>query len=140
VAIWNDTTWSELGAPGSLAANSSTYSLCKDVAGNIYAAGAFTNSSGLNYVAKYSSGTNGINLVVNNKNLKIFPNPAKDQVNIELSDHSIPVSFVRIYNSIGIIVFQQNKFSERETIDISLLPPGIYTVSVDAFRQKFIKR
>jgi hypothetical protein len=140
VAIWNDTTWSELGAPGSLAANSSTHSLCTDVAGNIYAAGAFTNSSGLNYVAKYGSGTNGINPVENNKNLKIFPNPAKDQLNIELSDHSYPVSSVRIYNSVGMIVFQQNKFRERETIDISDLPPGGYFMILDTFRQKFIKR
>ncbi|MFH1118658.1 MAG: T9SS type A sorting domain-containing protein [Bacteroidota bacterium] len=140
VAIWNDTTWSELGAPGSLAANSSTYSLCMDVNGNIYAAGAFTNSSGLNYVAVYSSGTNGINLVVNNKNLKIFPNPAKDQLTIEIADHSNLVSFVRIYNSLGMIVFQKNKFSERQTIDISNLPPGVYTVTLDAYRQKFIKR
>jgi hypothetical protein len=140
VAIWNDTTWSELGAPGSLAANSSTYSLCTDVAGNIYAAGAFTNSSGLNYVAKYSSGTNGINLVANNKNLKIFPNPAKDQLTIELSDHSNSVSNIRIFNSVGMIVFQKNESSERETIDISQLSPGVYFLAIDALWQKFIKR
>ena len=140
VAIWNDTTWSELGAPGSLAANSSTYSLCKDVAGNIFAAGAFTNSSGLNYVAKYSSGVYGINLVENNNSPKIFPNPAKDQLTIEFPDKSNPVSLVRIYNSVGMIVSQTNNFSERETIDISNLPLGVYTVTLDAYRQKFIKR
>ncbi|NVO19877.1 MAG: T9SS type A sorting domain-containing protein [Bacteroidetes bacterium] len=140
VAIWNDTTWSELGAPGSLAANSSTHSLCKDVAGNIFAAGAFTNSSGLNYVAKYSSGVYGTNLVENNNIPEIFPNPANDQLQIELPYHSNLVSFIRIYNGNGKIVLQQKRFSERETIDISNLVPGVYFLTFGAFRQKFIKR
>jgi hypothetical protein len=140
VAIWNDTTWSELGAPGSLAANSSTHSLCKDVAGNIFAAGAFTNSSGLNYVAKYSSGVYGIKLVEDNNSAKIFPNPAKDLLTIELPDYSNPVSCLRIYNSVGTIVFQKNKFSDRETINISQLPPGVYLATLNSYWQKFIKR
>jgi hypothetical protein len=134
VAIWNDTSWSELGTPGSLAANSSTHSLCMDVAGNIYAAGAFTNSSGLNYVAKYSNVPEGINLVEFYSKLNLFPNPATDQLNIELSDHSNPISTFKIYNSVGMIVYQQNKFRERATIDISNLQAGVYVVALDTYR------
>jgi ELWxxDGT repeat protein len=74
------------------------------------------------------------------KRVLVYPNPAKDQLTIEFSDHSNLVSCVRIYNSVGRIVFQTNKFSERETIDISHLSPGFYFVTLDAYRQKFIKR
>ena len=45
--------WSELGGTASLAANSIIYSTCSDAAGNVYAAGDFTNGNGKYYVAKY---------------------------------------------------------------------------------------
>ncbi len=59
VAVWNHSTntWSELGGLNGLAANQVINSICSDAAGNIYAAGDFTNGlsqfSGNRYVAKW---------------------------------------------------------------------------------------
>ena len=50
-------TWEELGGTNSLNANGDILSICGDKAGNIYAAGSFTNANGKYYVAKYN-GTN----------------------------------------------------------------------------------
>ncbi|MFM2225493.1 MAG: hypothetical protein RJA07_1695 [Bacteroidota bacterium] len=52
-------TWYELATTNdSLQANNTINSICNDSAGNIYAAGDFTNSSGLRYVAKWDNSTN----------------------------------------------------------------------------------
>lgn len=56
VAKYNGSTWSELGGTNALAANSYIWSICSDIAGNIYAAGTFWNNSGYAYVAKYNTG------------------------------------------------------------------------------------
>jgi hypothetical protein len=56
VAKWNVATgaWTELGAGlSALNANGAIMSICSDAAGNIYAAGIFTNASGYCYVAKW---------------------------------------------------------------------------------------
>jgi len=46
-------SWSALGGTNGLNANSSVLSVCADQAGNVYAAGSFTNSNGHQYVAKW---------------------------------------------------------------------------------------
>lgn len=59
VAKWDGSSWSEIGGAGatSLKANSQIMSVTTDAAGNVYAAGVFSNSSGHFYVAKWD-GTN----------------------------------------------------------------------------------
>ena len=59
VAQWNGSAWSELGYDtathtGGIKADSSIYALATDRPGNVYAAGAFTDTSGYHYVAKYN--------------------------------------------------------------------------------------
>ncbi|MCX6318086.1 MAG: T9SS type A sorting domain-containing protein, partial [Bacteroidetes bacterium] len=69
VAKWNDTIWQPLGqGANALNANSGINSIVRDRAGNIYAAGGFTNASGKRYVAKWNGtgwsevgGANGLN-------------------------------------------------------------------------------
>ena len=55
VAKWDKTTntWSELGGLNALAANNNIMSVCSDKFGNIYTCGAFHNSRGKFYVAKW---------------------------------------------------------------------------------------
>ena len=58
VAKWNGTSWAELGTgTNALNANGSIYTIAIDNAGNVYAAGVFTNSNGQYYIAKWN-GTN----------------------------------------------------------------------------------
>jgi hypothetical protein len=58
VAVYNGTTWSELGAgAGALTANDVINSLCIDASHNVYAGGSFTDASVLHYVAKWNGTT-----------------------------------------------------------------------------------
>lgn len=55
VAMWTDSNWVPLGRGDSaLNANNSIYALAQDAAGNIYAAGNFTDINGRQYVAKWN--------------------------------------------------------------------------------------
>ncbi|XZF14071.1 T9SS type A sorting domain-containing protein [Chitinophagaceae bacterium MMS25-I14] len=55
VAEWNGTNWIELGTgANALNPNNTVRSVLTDPAGNVYAAGDFTNSSGGTYVAKWN--------------------------------------------------------------------------------------
>jgi len=60
VAKWRSATntWSELGGVNGLGANDIIFTLAKDTAGNIFAAGDFTNAAGKRYVAKWDKTTN----------------------------------------------------------------------------------
>lgn len=55
VAIWNDTTWKELGGDNSLKGNNSIYTIASDTSGNIYVAGAITE--GGDYVIGHWNGS-----------------------------------------------------------------------------------
>ena len=58
VAKFNGTSWSELGGLNALNANAPIFTLAVDIQGNVYAGGAFTNSSGRCYIAKWTAATN----------------------------------------------------------------------------------
>jgi len=64
VAMWNGSSWKELGLDsisllGGIGADSSIYALAVDRAGYLYAGGAFTDTSGYHYVAKWNRATLG---------------------------------------------------------------------------------
>lgn len=58
VAVWDGASWARLGDPAPLNANNDVFSLCLDPVGNLYAAGAFTDSNKFAksncYVAKWN--------------------------------------------------------------------------------------
>ncbi|HEX7905106.1 MAG TPA: T9SS type A sorting domain-containing protein [Chitinophagaceae bacterium] len=58
IAKFNGSSWSELGGLNALNANGPIFTLAVDIQGNVYAGGAFTNSSGRCYVAKWTAATN----------------------------------------------------------------------------------
>jgi hypothetical protein len=96
-------------------------------------------ASGINYYrlrivsidgsAKYSE----VRIVIFNSKgiLSIFPNPATDKVNIQLPDswQGKDIS-IKIFNQAGqtIIDKQLENASQVETINVSMLPSGIYTI------------
>jgi Secretion system C-terminal sorting domain len=76
VAKWNKSTgqWTELGGVNALAANHVINAICIDKAGNIYAAGNFTNVNGKGYVAKWDgiswTELGGLNSLSANNNIR----------------------------------------------------------------------
>lgn len=83
--------------------------------------------------------------IENNVILKLYPNPAKDKLNMVFNE---PVSAKRaeviIYNIVGIEHKKIVIYSHEAGIDISILPAGVYVLSifqneVQPFNIKFIK-
>ena len=63
VSKWNGTSWSEMGTGANgLNGNSTINSIITDAAGNVYAAGQFTNAANKNYVARIWTGSNWVEL------------------------------------------------------------------------------
>jgi uncharacterized protein (TIGR02145 family) len=61
-------------------------------------------------------------------NIKIYPNPAFDQIDIVINESQI--INMQIYNMIGACVLQKELSSNNYTINISSLPKGIYIIKL----------
>lgn len=77
----------------------------------------------------------GVNTVNNDKgNVSIYPNPAKNQITIDLKNVSGSLEKITIYNILGEAMSTQNHSgkvkSSLEAIDINGLSAGIYMVEV----------
>jgi hypothetical protein len=63
---------------------------------------------------------------VQNDNILIYPNPAKNEITI---DSNQPLLQVSVYSITGKLMFQTGSVSEnRKTIDLARFSPGIYLV------------
>ena len=65
------------------------------------------------------------------QNFEIYPNPAQDQVTVEFSSVSSPVSNVIIYNLSGKVVQSYNfdeRPSQRLNLDVSNISTGVYLI------------
>lgn len=73
-------------------------------------------------------------------NIKIYPNPANDK--IQINSIEFPILKWKIIDKSGKVVHQSeanSKHSKQVTINISFLPAGIYTVTMNGTEKKFEK-
>ena len=75
------------------------------------------------------SGTVGINKYDEENKLYVYPNPAKNQINIQVPS-ALKGSFYKITDQVGKTVKQGVLTVEHAEIDISNLPEGVYLLSV----------
>jgi len=77
----------------------------------------------------FSSCTLGINDLEQNSSLKVYPNPAKDQINIKLNDNRVsPNPIIQIRDASGRLVLSGSL--SYQSVDVSSLKPGLYLVQV----------
>lgn len=73
------------------------------------------------------------------KNLKIYPNPVKDELQIESGE--LAIKKIKIINLSGKVIYQFNDF--RNQINVLALPQGIYFVRIETDKgvvtEKFVK-
>jgi len=128
IARWDGTKWAALGSGmdnGVLA--STVYN------GDLYVGGDFAMAGGVSasHIAKwnYPVLTEVTKNSINN-DFKILPNPATDNLFIELNNPGNCI-IIRIYTVFGKIVYDENlsNISEKE-ISIKDLPSGIYFVKI----------
>ncbi len=100
-------------------------------------------TSGGNYgygtVYKYDDETLSSNSDLYKSQIKIYPNPAQNQLFIELSSTNSPTKYV-IYDQIGKKVGIGNIISNQQTVDVSTLKPGIYFIEIGKVTHKIIKK
>ena len=78
----------------------------------------------------------------NQKVIHIYPNPATDNVEIDVcANYNVPIGDIRIYNLFGVcvlIIETGLKPGSTEKIDVSGLPQGMYYIKIlDSF-YKFV--
>lgn len=70
---------------------------------------------------------------VNNSLIAVYPNPAKDQINVDLSSmNASEAATVKIMNSNGMVVYEGTAANTNATISTAALNKGIYMVQVSA--------
>ena len=81
----------------------------------------------------------GIDDIKAENSIKIYPNPAKDVVTLDLGHLSLDnADVVTIFNSNGQVVYRFNITSQESDIDVSGLESGVYYIKVGKFTQKLI--
>ena len=73
----------------------------------------------------------GINKISNETlNVGVYPNPAKNKLNLEFEPSKIRLDKLTISNTLGQMVFTLNEPQAKQEIDLSFLERGIYFLKV----------
>jgi len=82
------------------------------------------------YLCYTVSATDGVEeLEIEDYGIKIYPNPANTEITIELKDRRQKTE-VSIFNLTGEELFKQQTTNNKQQINISILPSGIYFVKI----------
>lgn len=76
-----------------------------------------------------------VDKVKESASLKIYPNPVKNNLFVDLDE----VSIVEVYNVTGVLMISSNATEKKHNIDVSKLPAGLYFVKTANNISKFIK-
>ncbi len=71
--------------------------------------------------------------------IRVYPNPAKNIITIESSNQKIYLTNLDIYNSLGQKMLNAQFKDNVLTIDITYFPSGLYFITTDNVKMKFIK-
>jgi hypothetical protein len=80
----------------------------------------------------------GIGLTRNNRTVKVYPNPAFDELIIEIAGNAERKGF-EILNSIGQIVFK-GTLSEKAIVPTTNFSPGVYLLKLQIFKSFEFKK
>jgi hypothetical protein len=146
VARWNGKEWSELGTgSNALNANGFIFSICSDAEGNIYAGGGFTDNgdtpdSGHCYVARYDGFYEYVpNTATSINKIKIFPNPASDEIEISATDDLTGERYV-FYTMTGEILESGVLKNSATVLHVNGIAAGTYILQVGKTAYNIIKK
>ena len=78
------------------------------------------------------------NLEISDDNLKVYPNPSINYLNVD-SKHLLDGK-IEVITLNGQIIIKQNSSSNHALVDISSLPSGIYIIKVSSANQFYLKK
>jgi hypothetical protein len=70
---------------------------------------------------------------------KVYPNPVVDRLNIQLPTDENQSVLLQIYDMQGDKVQIDRLSLDRQTLDVSMLAPGVYTIKIGKHTTKFVK-
>lgn len=73
----------------------------------------------------------------NNKEITLYPNPAKDHININSNE---PIETISIYNSKGTLVKESSNLKHTGFLDISNLSAGIYVTKIKTRKSLYTQK
>ncbi len=74
------------------------------------------------------------------RRFQVYPNPTNNMITVEMRDFaSLPQEY-RITNILGQVLMTGHIAVEKESIDLSTLPAGLYFIHLDGVTQKFLKK
>jgi hypothetical protein len=82
--------------------------------------------------------TNSILENLENEAIKLFPNPCSDILNLQWQDQQMVQ--LNIINQFGLNLLQETVKGSSATIDMSLLPAGLYIIKIETERGVAFKR
>jgi Secretion system C-terminal sorting domain len=96
------------------------------------------------YKGTYQKNTGIDNYKADHNLIKIFPNPSNSKFNISIDAQFLnPKTIIKIYNSLGVLIFQKNISHTQFEIDLQNYRDGIYYLNINNgsthYRQKIIK-
>ena len=91
------------------------------------------------YKYENSSENTGIEPMLGDNDIAIYPNPAKDYINVTISPEAIGKE-VLILDTRSNIVLRAKTMNQYSQIDISSLPTGVYLVKIGRIIRKLIKK
>jgi hypothetical protein len=77
-------------------------------------------------------GTTAVTAAVNNSLIAVYPNPAKDQISVDLTSLNVSDATVKIMNASGFVVYEGKASNSVESINTSSFNKGIYMVQVSS--------
>jgi hypothetical protein len=81
--------------------------------------------------AKYGNVNSVENVISNDEEINLYPNPATDKINLSIDSKEVQILNINIYNSLGLKIQSHENFSlENTEIDISDFSSGMYIVEI----------
>jgi len=77
-------------------------------------------------------GATAVTEAVNNSLISVYPNPAKDQISVDLTSLNASDATVKIMNASGFVVYEGKASNSVESINTSSYNKGIYMVQVSS--------
>jgi hypothetical protein len=144
---WGDGTFSTTAYPTHTYSAAGYYNICLSITDSVGCSVTYCDSSYLQKdpnaivsVQVIPQGTLGISNLSTDK-IKIYPNPAKDNLIIELNgNQDLRKHTISIYNIEGQLIKQLTTKQTKTEIDIQEFSVGVYVVKVNSDKGSFVSR
>ena len=90
-------------------------------------------------IARYNGNTLSNNEFDINKQIALYPNPVKNQLNIELLNNQTNIETYKIFDINGRMILKGNLSNGLNQINVENLSKGMYILNTENINQKFVK-